>query len=172
MNISIQRDFPKSALPDFYQWIKNDPTPVRKMTVEQFVQYYTAELERSLSWVILVDGVPKGIVTGEAFGQGGDPTPVDCSGTIALAPEVRGQRVLQYYLPIAIEEMFELWPQVNRISTMLIQSNWPERKLLEKLRFQHEGTLREATELDGKLHDLVIYGLTRKDYFDGLLQRS
>jgi ribosomal-protein-alanine N-acetyltransferase len=57
--------------------------------------------------------------------------------------------------------------QLNRIDAATIVDNMATLRLLEKLRFQREGTIREHSWQDGAYYDLAMYGLLRSEYARG-----
>jgi RimJ/RimL family protein N-acetyltransferase len=63
-----------------------------------------------------------------------------------------------------INEAFEHYPDLNRIRAHTDAENTSSMRVLEKLGFSHEGTLRENQFVKGKFVDEVIYGLLRKDW--------
>lgn len=53
----------------------------------------------------------------------------------------------------------------NRIEARVVTENAASLRLLEHVGFTNEGRLRDAATLKGKVYDLYIFGITRKDYF-------
>ena len=62
-----------------------------------------------------------------------------------------------------INELFEKY-KINRIEAQIWKGNESSIRLAEKLKFSHEGTLREARLKDGKYSDLMVYALLQKDF--------
>ncbi len=54
---------------------------------------------------------------------------------------------------------------LHRIEADTIADNWPSVRLLEKLGFTREATLRECSlEDDGAFHDSAIYGMLKREF--------
>lgn len=54
----------------------------------------------------------------------------------------------------------------HRVEVLTAVENIPEQKLLEKLRFQREGTLRKARFAQGAWHDLHLYAILEEEWHD------
>lgn len=54
--------------------------------------------------------------------------------------------------------------KLNRIEADIIAGNTSSMRVMEKLGFRHEGTLRQRVLKGGKYYDVNIYGLLRCDY--------
>ena len=65
-------------------------------------------------------------------------------------------------LQAAIRNGFEHM-KLNRIEAIVYVKNNPCIRLLERLGFQKEGTLRDYCYLNGKFHDQYIFSLLRKE---------
>lgn len=64
------------------------------------------------------------------------------------------QKVVEY----GFEEL-----KLNRIEACISPDNIPSRKLIEKLGFEEEGTLRQHYKSKGKIYDSVIYSKLKSD---------
>jgi len=53
---------------------------------------------------------------------------------------------------------------LNRIEGMSLPENIPSIKLLKKLGFQEEGTLREYAFFRGQFRDFKMFSLLKKDF--------
>jgi [ribosomal protein S5]-alanine N-acetyltransferase len=78
-----------------------------------------------------------------------------------LLPEYWGQGIMQEVMPKIFELGFELL-NLNRIEGFVHGENQNCKKALEKINFQHEGTMRECEIKDGKFIDVEIYAKIRK----------
>ncbi|GAA1808588.1 GNAT family protein [Nocardioides hankookensis] len=56
---------------------------------------------------------------------------------------------------------------LNRVQAETDTRNLASARVLEKLGFQHEGTLREDCVVDGVVSDSWVYGLLRREWPDG-----
>ena len=70
-----------------------------------------------------------------------------------------GEEALKTAIKFAFEKM-----NLHRLEAEVIAFNEPSKKLVEKLGFRLEGTLREAKYSEGKYWDIYRYGLLRKEY--------
>ena len=70
-----------------------------------------------------------------------------------------GTEALKTAIKFAFEKM-----NLHRLEAEVIEFNQPSKKLVEKLGFKLEGTLREAKYSGGKYWDIYRYGLLRKEY--------
>jgi RimJ/RimL family protein N-acetyltransferase len=52
---------------------------------------------------------------------------------------------------------------VERVTAFTERENIPAQRVLEKVGFQQEGTLRRATFRDGQWRDMLIYGILRQE---------
>ncbi|MGL4995125.1 MAG: GNAT family N-acetyltransferase [Deefgea sp.] len=69
------------------------------------------------------------------------------------------QEALAAILPYGFSEM-----NLNRISAQIHPSNTASLKLMPKLGFAHEGQLREVGFWGGQFHDLVQFGLLKREF--------
>jgi len=72
----------------------------------------------------------------------------------------RGRGVATEATRLLVEYLFAGYP-CERIAAFADVENVPSRRVLEKLGFEHEGTLRRATFRDGAWRDLAVYSLLR-----------
>ena len=74
-----------------------------------------------------------------------------------------GQKIMTEALSLIFSFAFEE-SDVNRIEAFVEPPNTGSRKLLEKLGFTMEGTLRQHEMCRGELIDIQILGLLREDW--------
>ncbi|MBE1298854.1 MAG: GNAT family N-acetyltransferase [Alteromonadaceae bacterium] len=55
---------------------------------------------------------------------------------------------------------------INRIEASILTTNTPSIALCEKLGFHFEGVLREKAYFGAKFHDMSLYSLLKKDWFE------
>jgi RimJ/RimL family protein N-acetyltransferase len=70
-----------------------------------------------------------------------------------------GAEALQLALTFAFHEL-----NLHRVQLTVFRYNERAIKLYEKLNFRHEGTFREFLERDGARHDMLLYGLLRREW--------
>lgn len=166
--------FPLDGVHKFYHWAHGELTLVGDLDKKHFIQHFESILRNqdTLSWGILVDHELVGLIAFEACKWPADTKPTYLCATVGLDPKVRGNGMMRQIAPVCVDYGFRLHPQVNRYNCMIPEENKAERHLVEALGFRAEGTMREGITIHNKLQDLIIYGLTRKDFYNGLLQRS
>ncbi|WP_245884366.1 GNAT family N-acetyltransferase [Tumebacillus permanentifrigoris] len=71
--------------------------------------------------------------------------------------------ILKRVLAFGFEEM-----GLNRIEASSAPENVGSRRVLEKLGFAYEGTLKEKWYMNGRYWDAVVMGLLRRDYLQRL----
>ncbi len=77
-----------------------------------------------------------------------------CAGQGLMTEALRG------LIPVLLEEK-----QVKLLSARVFADNPGSRRVLEKLGFVHEGTLRQAVRsTDGRMHDDMLFSLMREEW--------
>jgi RimJ/RimL family protein N-acetyltransferase len=77
--------------------------------------------------------------------------------------EARGKGFAQEALALLLGYLFAGYP-AQRVTALTEAENRPAQRLMEKLGFRHEGTLRRSTFRDGQWRDLFIYGILRDEW--------
>lgn len=76
---------------------------------------------------------------------------------------LRGEKVqLTALQPDDAPHIVEL--NLHRVCLTVFSYNQAARTLYERLGFQHEGLYREQTMRDGQRHDMLLYGLLRREW--------
>jgi RimJ/RimL family protein N-acetyltransferase len=70
-----------------------------------------------------------------------------------------GKRVVQHLLQYGFEQL-----HLHRVLAVIAQGNTRSERLFQRLGFIHEGTLRDATMIDGKFTDLLCYSMLEDEY--------
>jgi hypothetical protein len=65
---------------------------------------------------------------------------------------------------LAISEMFKEIPTLLRVSGYMVEKNFPARSLCKRLGFTYEGLIADMFMRDGKPENMVLFGLTRREY--------
>lgn len=81
----------------------------------------------------------------------------------ALATEYQGQGLMTEALNLLLADLF-FRTSLERVEARCAVDNVPSRKVLEKLGFRREGTLRDYFVLDGRRVDNYLYAILRRDY--------
>ncbi|WJG08929.1 GNAT family N-acetyltransferase [Aliiglaciecola sp. LCG003] len=81
-----------------------------------------------------------------------------------LSPDCWGKGIafeaVSSIIEFILSEQFHFY--VHRIEALALPSNLPSQKLLKKLGFEFEGTLRGKCYWNGDFHDMDMFGLLRK----------
>jgi ribosomal-protein-alanine N-acetyltransferase len=81
----------------------------------------------------------------------------------ALSSEFQGRGVMTAALSLLLPDLF-LRAGLERVEARCAVDNDPSRRVLEKLGFVHEGTLRSYFVLHGQRVDHDLYALLRRDF--------
>jgi RimJ/RimL family protein N-acetyltransferase len=90
--------------------------------------------------------------------------------TIILAEEFHGKGLGYKASMAALKYAFEAI-NLHRIEAETTEYNPKSAHLLKKLGFTQEGVLREAKYYNGKYHDIIRFGLLRKE-FEKLIEKN
>ncbi|WBB96661.1 MULTISPECIES: GNAT family protein [unclassified Solwaraspora] len=117
---------------------------------------------------VTVDDEPAGFVAWAKVSQGNG-----CYWGIgiSLLPEYRGHGVGSAAQRLLCAYLFE-HSAAPRIEAVTQPENVVEQRILERLGFRHEGTLRSAEFRGGCWRDVMIYGLLRDDFSTAVRRRS
>ncbi len=64
---------------------------------------------------------------------------------------------------LVIDYLFATYP-VQRVAAFTAAANEPSIRLLERLGFTREGTIRQAMYFDGRWHDIALYAVLRDEW--------
>lgn len=78
-------------------------------------------------------------------------------------PSLRQRGYASEACSLLVEYLFRAYP-IERIGALVTPENEPSMRLLARLGFRHEGTLRRVLFFDGCWHDLAIFGLLREEW--------
>jgi RimJ/RimL family protein N-acetyltransferase len=118
--------------------------------------------DRGVRLVVTRDGAFQGWVAL----PGWNPTFRSAGLTLCFARGSWGQGHATEAAAALLTWAFEELP-LNRVQAELDTRNTGSRRVLEKLGFTHEGTLREDCVVDGVVSDSFVYGLLRRDWVAG-----
>lgn len=78
--------------------------------------------------------------------------------------DLRGQGLSAEAASAVIDQAFVHVPELHKIRAHTDPDNRPSMRVLEKLGFSHEGTLRKDRFVKGRFLDDAIYGLLREEW--------
>lgn len=158
---------------EFIQRCMNDPDVWRPalgaepMNREQGSEFFetVVSAEGDVHCLICDDDEPMGLVSLTTSQYGPDETARSRDAELAyyLAPEFHGQGYGSDAAATMIEYAFEDL-NFRRVSARCGSFNDGSAALLESLGFEQEGRLREASWYRGEYHDMLWYGLLRREW--------
>ena len=116
-------------------------------TAESFLWFL--ELDSKLIGIASVQNINRMMMTAE-IGYG-------------ISTEVRGQGLATKAVHSLTKQAFEQTP-LRKLIAFVHEDNKPSRKLLEKIGYINEGTLREHYLINGEPANEVIYGILRREF--------
>jgi RimJ/RimL family protein N-acetyltransferase len=84
---------------------------------------------------------------------------------------VWGQKIIEEIAPQILAELF-ISEDLLRVSGRTPSHYRPGLAIAERLGFQLEGTIPHAVNIDGRVCDITLTGMTREDYFGKYLSRA
>lgn len=128
---------------------------------EKFDKDQTLPKENKGSYVIFFEDAPVGFCV---FNMHPWDHWIAVIGVIIAVPEMRGKQIGTKAHSLLVEECFANNPKFEKIEAVTDIENISEVKLLEKLGFKREGTLRKRNKLRGEFRTMHFYGMTREDW--------
>lgn len=159
------RPFRLSDVDDFMLWAGDD-------RVMKFIRWtvFTSK-ERALAFIrdvciphpwrrsICLDGRCIGFVSVYPW-SGEDLCKADVGYAVA---EYWGRGIATKALRMAVPEVFRSFPDVVRLQAFVSVENMGSQRVLEKVGFQKEGTLRKYCYIKGEIKDLIAYSFLSSD---------
>ena len=146
--------------PGWERYNASVPSDFSMADAREFVRAMRArDRTTSPSWAILHQGRVVGIVSVK-FEQGHRFAVIG----YGVHGDFRGRGLSAEAASRIINESFERCPQLEKIRAHTDAKNAPSMRVLEKLGFLHEGTLRRNQFVKGRFVDEAIYGLLRKEW--------
>jgi RimJ/RimL family protein N-acetyltransferase len=130
------------------------PTPLSTEEVGEFV-----DPERGVHFLACLDGAPVGIVTlVDVFPEAGN-------GELGywIAPGEQGNGYATEAADLCLTHAFHD-RRLHKVMARAFADNDASNRVLEKLGFQQEGTLRAHHYLNGEYKDMYLYGVLRSDW--------
>jgi RimJ/RimL family protein N-acetyltransferase len=161
--LQLVSPFPQNQLRECFGWHAYSLAflNARNSSLEVFQAYMEDLLRRSLSWGIYWKDHLVGIALFEPLQFPGQTQVGDGYVHVAIARRIWGKGVIDTICKELIPEVFQYYPHLRRMSAWTLEGNTPARHLAERLGFTQEGLMRQGYQMDGKTHNLVLYGLVR-----------
>lgn len=157
-----------SVIADWYQdaaFLRNyDSSPASPRGEAQLVKMFEEEQKRSDGFTFAVRLVESeriiGILQldGIAWTHGTSFVSIGI-GEAADRGQGYGREAMELGLRFAFDEL-----NLHRVCLTVFSYNEAARKLYEGLGFKHEGTYREHLLRDGQRHDMLLFGLLRREW--------
>ena len=156
-----------SAVLDYWQsdpsWERYNasvPEDFRLADAEKFVaDVCSRNRSRAPSWALVYLGRVMGVVSLTL--EQDDKIAVIGYG---VHGDVRGQGLSVEAVSAVIDQAFEHYAELEKIRAHTDAENLPSMRVLEKLGFLHEGTLRKNQFIKGRFVDEAIFGLLREEW--------
>ena len=163
------RPFTTSDTRDVYSYWRSDsgwerfnasvPSNFTETDAQRFVtEMIGRNREEQPSWAIVLQHSVVGVVS-LSFEQDHRV----CVIGYGVHGDLRGRGLSAEAAQFVIEKAFEVYPQLQRIRAHTDSENVASIRVLEKLGFLHEGTLRANQFVKGDLRDEAVFGLLRSD---------
>lgn len=161
MEISVQSPFPLHAVPRIWAWIQDFRWRVSDdfgpATEAEFVSTWLERLEVQRSWAVYRDGELGGVVTAQ------QETPVVAIAHCLFAKRFWGHDTTLPALRLAFSEIYRDFG-VSKIASLAFEDNLQLIHLVRKLGGEKEGVLRQHTQRQGKLVNMIAIGVLQADF--------
>jgi RimJ/RimL family protein N-acetyltransferase len=141
-----------------------DAVPAVPRTEAQIVKRIEQAQEASDGYLLAIRGNADDLLLGQLELDGIAWTHgVAWLSVVIFDPEQRGQGYGREAIGLALRFAFhEL--NLQRVQLTVFSYNTGAIAIYERLGFVHEGTFREFLERDGQRHDMLLYGLLRREW--------
>jgi len=146
--------------PGWERYNASVPTAFTLTDAKDFVaELRSRNRDTSPNWAILYQGKVIGVIS-LAFEQDHKIAVVG----YGVHGDVRGLGLSVEAALTVIDHAFERYPGLKKIRAHTDAENLPSMRVLEKIGFSHEGTLRKNQFVKDRFVDEAIYGLLREDW--------
>ena len=165
-SFAYQESFPKWGMPALYKWHRHTLTCMngRNSSEAEFTQGWAAMAAQPgfRSWGVYMDGDLVGVMYFCPIWQGGQL--VDGTIHATLARKAWGYKAAtRGFREIILPTLFQ-GSQLLRVSSQVPDGNNLALTGLSELGFHGDGTKQDAILIDSTPRDLVLMGLTRREY--------
>lgn len=167
--LSLCSPFPEAEISKAYRWHQGTHALCGQWPQGDFVAWLRQAIQHGFTWGVQMGWQTVGLIVIEPSTLPGTPTGEirDAYVHICLARKAWGQTVFQKVAEPVLGWVFKEVPSLLRLSAWTLASNAPACRVAEDLGFVEEGVMRDAAILGGRTQDLVLYGLTRRDFENG-----
>jgi RimJ/RimL family protein N-acetyltransferase len=85
---------------------------------------------------------------------------------VASTRKAWGSRLVDQAGHILVGHVFDSIPELTRVTVSVLASNAPAKALAKRLGFTYEGRIRDAMTVRDVPQDMVLFGLTRRDWVE------
>lgn len=78
--------------------------------------------------------------------------------------ESRGKGYAHEACALVVDHLFATQPEIQRVGAFTAALNEPSIRMLDRLGFVHEGTIRRAVFFDDRWHDIALYAVLREEW--------
>lgn len=148
------------------EWSVRRFQPLHDLTLSQLRSDVASQRIRELyrgrgekfQWIVEEDRVPCGWITLVVSNWEHGLSEVG----YALATEHQGRGVMRQALEVLLADLFTL-TRIERVEARCATDNAPSQRVLEKVGFRREGTLRSYFRLHGRRVDNYLYAVVKAD---------
>lgn len=172
-NVDVISPFPLVYIDRLVKWtyqykslITDDFLPSDDVTL---TNNFTTHIKTQLSYGVVDKHNKIGLDTDGPIVVGGffvDPgtTPLNVYLHVISQRRAWGKGLMDEGASLVVKDLFDTQPELMRLSAAVISSNRAVSSFVEKQNFRREGIMRDMTRVNGKMRDVVLYGLTRNFY--------
>lgn len=176
-NVDLISPFPINEVTRTFGWmhcyrtfVESDDSPKE---IEDYVRYMNAYLGGVFSWGIIDknhltnvkhEAPLVGLITVEPVIAPWNGNPRSGVLHVATARKAFRTGLVDEACLLVLKVMFEELPTVSRVSASMLEKNHPAKGLFKRLGFKFEGILQDAVMQANSPSNLVLFGLTRRNY--------
>lgn len=171
-DVDVLSPFPIKYLERLIKWthqykslISHDFTPTDD---ESLAKVFANHIQNQLSYAVVDKYNKIGLPTDGPIVVGGffveDGTPTNLYTHVVSQRRVWGKGLMDEGASLVIKDLFEIYPDLQRLSAYMVSNNRAVINFVEKQGFVRDGLFRDMTIIKGEPKDVAHYGLTRRRY--------